>query len=155
MYALIAVGAYAGLLHVARINNTILRASIGIPLVVAMFFSGLMALTQGIAAQWIPDRPDYNVLSEGNFYKSEPDMASALSTALSTLEYNNAKMHTLNIKRDDIDAPLFNHFHRTDDFVYIVYVARTKTGYVVWFRYLPEQSYDFEEEYVIIGYESK
>lgn len=146
------IASMVGMAIVTRIKNENIRASIGLPLVALMMFT---LLSLSVSAQWIPDRPDYNVLSEGNFYKSEPDMASALSTALSTLEYNNAKMHTLSIDRNDIDSPLINHFHRTDDFVYIVYVARTKTGYVVWFRYLPEQSYDFEEEYVIIGYESK
>jgi hypothetical protein len=66
-------------------------------------------------------------------------------------------MHTLNVNRKDIDAPLFNHFHRDTQpgFVYIVYVARTKTDYVIWFRYLPEDNYQFEEEYLIIEYDSK
>ena len=146
------IASMVGMAIVTRIKNENIRASIGLPLVAVMMFT---LLSLSVSAQWVPDRPDYNVLSDGNFYKSEPDMASALSTALSTLEYNGAKMHTLNVNRDDIDAPFFNHFHRTDEFVYIAYVARTKTGYVVWFRYLPEQSYDFEEEYLIISYESK
>lgn len=146
------IASMVGMAIVTWIKNENIRASIGLPLVAVMMFT---LLSLSVSAQWVPDRPDYNVLSDGNFYKSEPDMASALSTALSTLEYNGAKMHTLNVNRDDIDAPFFNHFHRTDEFVYIAYVARTKTGYVVWFRYLPEQSYDFEEEYLIISYESK
>ena len=153
MYAIISIGAYAGLLHVAKINNTIVRASVGIPLVVVMFFSGLMALTQGIAAQWKPDRFDYNVLSDGNFYTTAHDMNTAMSIALSTLEYNGAKMHTLDIDRNDIDVPLFNYFHREEGFVYIVYVTRTKTGYVVWFRFLSDEPIEFSEEYVILEYE--
>jgi hypothetical protein len=153
MYALIAVGAYAGLLHVAKINNTTLRASIGIPLVVAMFFSGLMALTQGIAAQWIPDRSDYTLVSKGNFYTTAPDMATALSIALPTLQYNGAKMHTLDIDKSDIDAPLFNYFIRESDMVYVVYITRTRSnGYVVWFKFLPNESTDFEEDFIILEY---
>lgn len=153
MYAIISIGAYAGLLHVAKINNTILRASIGIPLVVVMFFSGLMALTQGIAAQWIPDNTKYNVVSDGNFYTTEPDMLTALSTALSTLQYNGAKMHTLNVDKNDIDSPLFNYFLREKDMVYVVYVARTKSNdYVVWFKFLPNESTEFEEEFVTLEY---
>jgi len=155
MYALISVGAYAGLLHVAKINNTVLRASLGIPLVVAMFFCGLMALTQGISAQWIPDKAEYNVVSKGNFYTTEPDMATALATALSTLQYNGAKMHTLNVDKSDINSPLFNYFIRDDesDMVYVVYVARTKANdYVVWFKFLPNETTEFEEEFVILEY---
>ena len=118
----------------------------------------IFVLSTGIAnAQWVPDREEYEVLNEGNFFTTAPDLNTALATALSTLEYNNAKMHTLNINRKDIDAPLFNHFHRDTQpgFVYIVYVARTKTDYVIWFRYLPEDNYEFEEEYLIIEYDSK
>ena len=118
----------------------------------------IFALYTGIAnAQWVPDREEYEVLNEGNFFTTEPDLSTALATALSTLEYNNAKMHTLNVNRKDIDAPLFNHFHRDTHpgYVYIVYVARTKTDYVIWFRYLPEDNYEFEEEYLIIEYQSK
>jgi hypothetical protein len=106
-------------------------------------------------AQWKPDRADYEVLSDGNFYTTAHDMKTALSIALNTLEYNGAKMHTLNVNRKDVDAPLFNYFHRNEDqgFVYIVYVARTKTGYVIWFRFLPEGPVEFEEEYTTIQYE--
>ena len=116
----------------------------------------IFALTASSAnAQWVPDRPEYEVLSDGNFYTTAHDMSSALSIALSTLEYNNAKMHTLKVDRDNIDAPLFSHFHRNNYFVYIAYVARTKEGYVIWFRYLPEKSYEFEEEFVVLEYEGK
>lgn len=111
--------------------------------------------TSAANAQWKPDRADYEVLSDGNFYTTAHDMNTALSIALNTLEYNGAKMHTLNVNRKDVDAPLFNHFHRPDEVghVYICYVARTKTGYVIWFRYLPESPVEFEEEYRIIQYE--
>ncbi|MFM7681494.1 MAG: hypothetical protein ACKO7P_01965 [Bacteroidota bacterium] len=114
----------------------------------------ILVLTASTAnAQWVTDRPDYEVLSDGNFYTTATDMNTALSIALNTLEYNNAKMHTLNVNRKDIDAPLVNYFHRNEYFVYIVYVARSKTGYVIWFRYLPEQKYEFEEEYTFINYD--
>ena len=155
MYALISVGAYAGLLHVAKINNTVLRASLGIPLVVTMFFCGLMALTQGIAAQWIPDWPEYNVVSNGNFYTTSPDMNTALSIALPTLQHNGAKMHTLAIDKSDTDTPLFNYFIRDEEehMVYVVYITRTKSNdYVVWFKFLPNKSIDFEEDFVILEY---
>lgn len=153
MYAVLLLLSAVVMMAVTRIKNDILRASIGIPIVVAMFILSMMTFASAISAQWIPDRPDYEVLSNGNFYTKASDMNTALSIALNTLEYNNAKMHTLNVDRSDIDAPLYNHFHRNNQFVYIVYVARAKTGYVIWFRYLPEKRYEFEEEYSIIEYE--
>jgi hypothetical protein len=153
MYAILLLLSAICMMAVTRIKNDIIRAAIGIPIVVAMFMLGMMTFASAISAQWVPDRPDYEVLSDGNFYTKASDMNTALSIALNTLEYNNAKMHTLNVDRSDIDAPLYNHFHRNNQFVYIVYVARAKTGYVIWFRYLPEKRYEFEEEYSIIEYE--
>jgi hypothetical protein len=64
-------------------------------------------------------------------------------------------MHSLNVNRKDIDTPLFNYFHKDSqaDRVYIVYVARTKTGYVIWFRSLPDVPVEFDEEYAVLEYE--
>lgn len=150
MYAKVLIASVVGMAIVTRIKNEYLRASVGIPIVALMMF---MLLSLSVSAQWVPDRPDYEVLSEGNFYTTASDMNTAIAIAMNTLEYNNAKMHTIKVERSDIDAPIFAHFHRTNEFVYIAYVARTKTGYVVWFRYLPEQRYEFEEEYLILEYE--
>jgi len=114
-----------------------------------------LVLTASTAhAQWKPDRADYEVLNDGNFYTTAHDMQTALSIALNTLEYNGAKMHSLNVNRKDIDTPLFNYFHKDSqaDRVYIVYVARTKTGYVIWFRYIIDVTTEFEEEYNILEY---
>jgi hypothetical protein len=116
----------------------------------------IFVLTSSIAnAQWKPDRADYEVLKEGNFWTTAHDMQTALSIALNTLEYNGAKMHTLNINKKDVDSPLFNYFQQDSEpgFVYVSYVARTKTGYVIWFRYLPDEPINFEEEYTILEYD--
>lgn len=110
--------------------------------------------TSAANAQWKPDRADYEVLNDGNFYTTAHDMQTALSIALNTLNYNGAKMHSLNVNRKDIDTPLFNYFHREADRVYIVYVARTETGYVIWFRYIPDVSTDFDEEYAVLEYKT-
>jgi hypothetical protein len=116
----------------------------------------IFVLSSGVAnAQWVPDRPDYEVLRAGNFWATAPDMQTALAIALNTLEYNGAKMHTLNIDKKDTNAPLFNYFHRDTEpeFVYVSYVAKTKTGYVIWFRYLHDEPINFEEEYTILEYD--
>ena len=153
-YFILFIATMFGMGLVARIKNDIIRAAIGIPMVVAMFCLGMMTFASAISAQWKPDRPDYEVLNDGNFYTTAHDMNTALSIALNTLEYNGAKMHSLNVNRKDIDTPLFNYFHRSSKagFVYIVYVARTKTGYVIWFRYIIDVTTEFEEEYNILEY---
>ena len=141
-----------GMAIVTRIKNEYVRASLGIPIVAFIMF---MLLSMSVSAQWKPDRPDYEVLSSGNFYTTAHDMNTALSIALNTLEYNGAKMHSLNVNRKDIDTPLFNYFHKDSQagFVYIVYVTRTKTGYVIWFRSLPDVPVEFDEEYAVLEYE--
>ena len=153
-YFILFIATMLGMGLVARIKNDIIRAAIGIPMVVAMFCLGMMTLALVISAQWKPDRPDYEVLSSGNFYTTAHDMNTTLSIALNTLEYNGAKMHSLNVNRKDIDTPLFNYFHKDSqaDRVYIVYVARTKTGYVIWFRYIIDVTTEFEEEYAVLEY---
>lgn len=150
MHAKVLIASMVGMAIVTRIKNEYLRASFGIPIVAFIMF---MLLAMSVSAQWKPDRPDYEVLSSGNFYTTAHDMNTALSIALNTLEYNGAKMHSLNVDRKDVDTPLFNYFHREADRVYITYVARTKTGYVIWFRYLPEGPVEFDEEYTILEYE--
>lgn len=150
MYAKVLIASVVGMAIVSRIKNEYLRASIGIPIVALMMF---MLLSLSVSAQWRPDRPDYTVVSDGNFYINTNDMATAISTSMSTLNYNGAKLNSINVDKGNIDAPLFSHFHRNNYFVYIAYVARTKTGYVVWFKYLPEKRYEFEEEYVVLEYE--
>jgi hypothetical protein len=152
MHAKVLIASMVGMAIVTRIKNENLRASLGIPLVAVIMF---MLLSLSVSAQWIPDRQEYNVVSKGNFYTTEPDMATALSTALSTLQYNGAKMHTLNVDKKDINSPLFNYFIRSneEDMVYVAYVARTKSNdYVVWFKFLPNETTEFEEEFVILEY---
>ena len=141
-----------GMAIVTRIKNEYVRASLGIPIVAFIMF---MLLSMSVSAQWKPDRPDYEVLNDGNFYTTAHDMNTALSIALNTLEYNGAKMHGLNVNRKEIDTPLFNYFHKSSapDQVYIAYVARTKTGYVIWFRSLPDVPVEFDEEYAVLEYE--
>jgi len=138
MYATLFIAAMLGMGLVARIKNDIVRAAIGIPMVVAMFCLGMLTFASAISAQWKPDRPDYEVLSDGNFYTTAHDMQTALSIALNTLEYNGAKMHTLNVNRKDVDAPLFNYFHRSSeaDRVYIAHVV-INVIHVVQRRFVP------------------
>ena len=151
MYTKFFIASVVGMAAVKRIKNENIRASIGIPLVALMMF---FLLSMSVQAQWKPDRAEYNVLSDRNFHTTAHDMNTALSIALSTLKYNGAKMHTVDVDHDEIDAPLFSHFHRDnqESFVYVCYVARTKTGYVIWFRFLPNERVEFTEDYIILEY---
>ena len=115
----------------------------------------ILVLTASTAhAQWKPDRPDYEVVRDGNFYMLTPSKDEAVDICLKTLEYNNAKMRTVKVNRDEPFSPIFTYFNQGDGMVYIVYVTKTKSNdYVVCFRYQEDKPTDFVEAYATFKYE--
>lgn len=147
----ILIASMVGMAIVTRIKNENLRASLGIPLVAVMMF---MLLSLSVSAQWVPDRPDYEVVRDGNFYMLTPSKDEAVDICLKTLEYNDAKMRTVKVDRDEPFSPIFTYFNLGDGMVYIVYVTKTKSGdYVICFRYQEDKPTDFVEAYATFKYE--
>lgn len=155
MYPILFIASMVGMAIVARIKNDIIRAAVGIPMIIAMFSLGMMTFASIISAQWVPDRDEYKIVSPGNFHTQAHDMSTAVSIALGTLEYNGVKMRTIDVDKNNIDVPIFNHLHKPsrEGYVYLVYVTRTETGYVVWFRYIIDHPIIFEEKYADLQYE--
>lgn len=154
MYAILFIATMLGMGLVVRIKNDILRASIGIPMVVAMFCLGMLTFASAVSAQWKPDRPDYEVVRDGNFYMLTSSRAEAIDICLRTLDYNGAKMRTVKVDRDDPFSPIFTYFSYDDGMVYIVYVTKTKSNdYVICFRYQEDKPTDFVEAYATFKYE--
>lgn len=143
--------AAVGMIAVKQIKNEYVRASIGIPIVAFMMF---MMLSMSVSAQWKPDRPDYEVVRDGNFYMLTSSRAEAIDICLRTLDYNGAKMRTVKVERDDPFSPIFTYFSHDDGMVYIVYVTKTKSNdYVICFRYQEDKPTDFVEAYATFKYE--
>ena len=151
MHTKLFIVAAIGMIAVKRIKNEYVRASFGIPIVAFIMF---MLLTMSVSAQWIPDRPDYEVVSDGNFYMLTSSRAEAIDICLRTLDYNGAKMRTVKVERDDPFSPIFTYFSQDDGMVYIVYVTKTKSNdYVICFRYQEDKPTDFVEAYATFKYE--
>ena len=154
MYAILLALTAIGMMAVARIKNDILRAAIGIPMLVAMFCLSMLTFASAISAQWKPDRPDYEVVRDGNFYMLTSSRAEAIDICLRTLDYNGAKMRTVKVRKDDPFSPIFTYFSHDDGMVYIVYVTKTKSNdYVICFRYQEDKPTDFVEAYATFKYE--
>jgi len=154
MYAILLLLSAVGMMAVTRIKNDIVRAAIGLPLTVAMFMFGMMTFASAISAQWIPDRPDYEFVRDGNFYMLEQSRRKATNICLETLKNNGVNMYTIEVDESDTITPINTHLNREPGFVYIAYVTKRKSGdYVICFRYLEDKPWDFEEDFVILEYE--
>ena len=141
-----------GMAIVTRIKNENLRASLGIPLVAVMMF---MLLSLSVSAQWIPDRPEYNLVSEGNFSMIVKDRDEAIEICKTTLQTNNIILRTIDVDKKNLAAPLFSSLVRESDpnHIFFAYVARKRSGeYIIQFRYLPNETVAFKEDFIILEY---
>jgi hypothetical protein len=146
------IASMVGMAIVTRIKNENLRASLGIPLVAVMMF---MLLSLSVSAQWIPDRPDYNLVSEGNFSMIVKDRDEAIEICKTTLQTNNIILRTIDVDKKNLAAPLFSSLVRESDpnHIFFAYVARKRSGeYIIQFRYLPNETVAFKEDFIILEY---
>lgn len=156
MYAILLLLSAICMMVVTRIKNDILRAAIGLPIIVSMFILAMLTFASAISAQWVPDRPDYSILSEGNFSLRTESKAEAISICKQTLDYNSMNMRTVNVDKKDDITPIWLYCHDNKDSSHVLFAYVTKKvngGYVVWFRYLPEEPCEFIEDFVILNYE--
>jgi hypothetical protein len=152
MHAKVLIASMVGMAIVTRIKNENLRASLGIPLVAVMMF---MLLSLSVSAQWIPDRPDYNLVSEGNFSMIVKDRDEAIEICKTTLQTNNIILRTIDVDKKNLAAPLFSSLVRESDpnHIFFAYVARKRSGeYIIQFRYLPNETVAFKEDFIILEY---
>lgn len=148
----ILIASMVGMAIVTRIKNENLRASLGIPLVAVMMF---MLLSLSVNAQWIPDRPDYNLVSEGNFSLIVKDRDEAIEICKTTLQTNNIILRTIDVDKKNLAAPLFSSLVRESDpnHIFFAYVARKRSGeYIIQFHYLPNETVAFKEDFIILEY---
>jgi hypothetical protein len=148
----ILIASMVGMAVVTRIKNENLRASIGIPLVAFMMFT---LLSLSVSAQWVPDRPDYNIVSEGNFSMIVKDREEAIEICKTTLQTNNIILRTIDVDKKNLAAPLFSSLVRESDpnHIFFAYVARKRSGeYIIQFRYLPNETVAFKEDFIILEY---
>ena len=156
MYAILFIATMLGMGLIARIKNDIIRAAIGIPMVVAMFCLGMLTFASAISAQWKPDRADYVKQSNGNFSLVTDNLGDAIDICVETLKANGVVVKPTHVdKRDNITPIFIRTKDEGDNNLLFAYVTKKELGqFVVCFRYVPNEDGEFIEDFVILRYES-
>lgn len=152
MYFLIPIVSYAVLNLSSRVENKPIRV-IGVYTSFAGMIVGIMlTFAQVVSAQWVPIK-GYQQDSLGLSYYSM-DRQNAIDMCMEALRVNNVKLSTIEV--DKKHDPMINNFlykPNQPDMVYVVYVAKTDSGYVVRLIFREALPFEIEEQYMTIVYE--
>lgn len=154
MYVLIPIVSAIILVQSARINNYIIRSIVGYTLSAGMFIGIMLAFAQVVSAQWVPIK---GFIKEDslNFSYYTVDKQNAIDMCKEVLRVNDVNLASIRIDKNH-DPIINNHLHKPDqpDMIYMVYVAKTTTGYAVRLIYRDDVSFEIDEAYMTIVYES-
>jgi len=154
MYVLIPIVSAILLVQSARINNYIIRSIVGYTLSAGMFIGIMLAFAQVVSAQWVPIK---GFIKEDslNFSYYTVDKQNAIDMCKEVLRVNDVNLASIRIDKNH-DPIINNHLHKPDqpDMIYMVYVAKTTTGYAVRLIYRDDVSFEIDEAYMTIVYES-
>jgi hypothetical protein len=115
----------------------------------------IMLLLAGSAkAQWTPIlgfQPDDSL---GNFSYYTSDQNAAIEKCKEVLKINDVDLETVDIDKNH-DPLINNHLQKPEqpDMVYVVYLAKTESGYVVRLKFIKDEYTEFEEDFmsIVIG----
>lgn len=154
MYATLFIATMLGMGLVARIKNDIIRAAIGIPMVVAMFCLGMLTFASAISAQWKPDRPDYIKDSHGNFTLIVNDRSEAIEICLTTLQANGVNLKKSFIDKKDDITPIFIRAKENDSILLLAYVTKKQFGeFKICFMNVANEYGEISEDFMTLRYE--
>lgn len=153
MYFLIPLVSYAVMNLSSRVENTPIRV-VGVYTSFAGMIVGiLLTFTQIVSAQWVPIK-GFQEDSPGNFSYYSMDKQNAIDMCKEVLRINNVNLSTIGVDKKH-DPMINNHLLNPDqpDMVYMVYVAKTTTGYVVRLVFRENAYFEIEEDFMTIVYE--
>jgi hypothetical protein len=114
----------------------------------------ILLLANTSYAQWKPIA-GFQIDETPNYYSYyTSDRSDAIAKCKQVLEYNNVNLATINV--DKTHDPIVNsHLYKEEqpDMVYMVYIAKTSTGYAVRLVFTKDEYFEIEEEYMTIVYE--
>ena len=112
----------------------------------------ILLLANTSYAQWKPTTGFQKEESNYSYYTS--DRSDAIDKCKEVLEYNNVNLATINVDKTH-DPIVNNHLHKEEqpDMVYMVYIAKTTTGYAVRLIFTKDEYFEIEEAYMTIVYE--
>ena len=152
MYVLIPIVSAILLVQAARINNYIIRSIVGYTLSAGMFIGIMLAFAQIVSAQWTPIKGFIREDSL-NFSYYTVDKQNAIDMCKEVLRVNDVNLSTIHVDKNH-DPIINNHLKKNDGMVYMVYVAKTTTGYAVRLIYKKDEDFEIDEAYMTIVYES-
>ena len=153
MYVLIPIVSAILLVQSARISNYIIRSIVGYTLSAGMFIGIMLAFAQIVSAQWTPIKGFQPEQDAGNFSYYSMDKQNAIDMCKEVLRINDVNLATIDIDRNH-DPIINTHLRKGDGMVYMVYIAKTTSGYAVRLIYRKDDAFEIEEEYMVIVYES-
>lgn len=154
MYILIPIVSAILMYQSARISNYIIRSIVAYTTAAGMFIGIMLAFAQAVSAQWVPIK-GYIREDSLNFSYYTMDKQNAIDMCKEVLRVNDVNLSTIDIDRNH-DPIINNHLHKPDqpDMMYMVYVAKTESGYVVRLIFRTNEDFEIEEEFMTIVYES-
>jgi len=116
-----------------------------------LLFTLLLANTS--YAQW-KTTPGFQSEMGDNFSYYTPYLSNAIAKCNEVLKYNDVNLATIRVDKTH-DPIVNNHLHKEEqpDMVYMVYIAKTSSGYVVRLIFTKDEYFEIEEEYMTIVYD--
>lgn len=153
MYILIPIVSAILLVQSARISNYIIRSIVGYTLSAGMFIGIMLAFAQIVSAQWVPIK-GFQEETPGNFSYYSMDKQNAIDMCKEVLRINDVNLSTIRVDKGH-DPMINNHLYKPEqpDMVYMVYVAKATSGYVVRLIFRADQYFEIEEDFMTIVYE--
>jgi len=114
-----------------------------------------LLLATSAQAQWNPVT-GFILESDNVFSYYADDLPNALDKCTEAMQYNNVNLATIAIDEQH-DPAINSHLYRKDEpgMVYLVYVAATRSGWVVRLIYREDEYFEIDEEYMTIVYEKE
>ena len=113
----------------------------------------MMLLAGSANAQWVPIK-GFQKESTGNFSYYSMDRKNAIDMCKEVLRINDVNLSTIDVDRNH-DPIINNHLKKPEqpDMIYMVYVAKATSGYVVRLVFTKDEYFEIEEDFMTIVYE--
>jgi hypothetical protein len=155
MYILIPIVSAILMYQSVRISNYIIRSIVAYTTAAGMFIGIMLAFAQIVSAQWVPIKGFQPEQADGNFSYYSIDRQNAIDMCKEVLRVNDVNLSSIDVDKNH-DPIINNHLKKPDqpDMVYMVYVAKATSGYVVRLIYRDDVSFEIDEDFMTIVYES-
>jgi hypothetical protein len=153
MYILIPIVSAILMYQSVRINNYIIRSIVAYTTTAGMFIGIMLAFAQIVSAQWTPIK-GFQEETPGNFSYYSMDRQNAIDMCKEVLRVNDVNLSTIHVDKGH-DPMINNHLYKPEqpDMVYMVYVAKSTSGYVVRLVFTKDEYFEIEEDFMTIVYE--